>query len=106
MSGLRLGPQLRRRLKTTLKRRFKPRGNNVERFGDIAITRITRISHRQPVARIEQREKRQLKPRRGAAGDDDTGWINLHAIIASVMTGDPLSEGLQPQSGRIAQRML
>ena len=73
-----------------------------ERRQDVAVGGIAGRGERDPVARLEGGEKRQLKRRRGAGRDDDLGGLDRDAVLFAVMPGDRLAQGRDAERVGIA----
>ncbi len=71
---------------------------------DLAVTGIAGLRQGKPVAGIEQRQKRQNEPRRGARRDDDPPRRNVHIVGFAVMPRDALAKFGQAERVGVAKR--
>ena len=63
-----------------------------ERGEDVAVRRIARHGHRDPIAGLEHRKERQDERARRARGDHDPRRIDMTAISIAVMSRDPFPQ--------------
>ena len=76
---------------------------DVERSQDVAVGRIARHRHGDPVAGIEGGEEAQDEGARGAGRDRDAGGIDLLPVPLAIVAGDAAPQGRQAQGLGIAE---
>ncbi len=97
--------QRRRRLESRVETRLDPDDVEIQRAQDVAVGRIARIGQRDPLASIENRQKRQDEAAGRSRRHHDAVGIDRAAVPVLIVPGDPAAQAGQPHGVGIADQV-